>query len=477
MTERLKHKNLEDDIFLKNIRFDERLKKEGLADFERKSNYINRYTDVKIFHTNCGNEFFIKPRYFFNKERKCPHCLTEEFINKKNRVFDNKLKKRGLVDFIRKSDYVDIDTEIKLLHIKCRREISVKPKYFFKQKKKCPHCYKKESKNRTRAIPKNEFYQNKIDILTNKEFILLSDYYNLNSYIKLKHIKCGHVFETRADSFEKRKNKCPNCSDIKKHYNKTVLQKVKELEDLIGSQYEILDRGFNYNDNILIKHKSCGHTFKLNVASITKFKNKKRVQILCPKCNAEDRKESFLDNLDRIQGPDIKLKGAYKGALTPTKFYHKKCNKTFVTKPYYLLRRKMETCPECRNDSQQENFLKKLNSLHGDKFELVGSYNGYDNKVRLKHKSCGSIFDIFPSNLFEKRNPCRECSKKEILLEKNKQYKKKIKNLYKGKFNLIGEALGVKYEAEFLCNSCGNTFKEKLETVLRGKKKCPNCKN
>lgn len=477
MTGVINDKALEKQIILKNRYFDDKLKEEGLTDFIRKGNYIDRNTELKIFHINCGNEFSIQPRYFFNKERKCPHCITEKLRNKKNTVFDNKLKQRGLVDFIRKSDYVDIDTEIKLLHIDCRREISVKPKHFFKKKNKCPHCSKKKSNIKKRAVPKNEFYQNKINSLTNNEFILLSDYYNQNSYIELKHIKCGHIFETRADGFEKRKNKCPNCSEIKNDSNKTILQKVKELEDLLGSQYEILDRGFNYNDNIVIKHKSCGRTFKLNVASITKFKNKKRVQILCPKCNAEDRKESFLDNLDRVQGPDIKLKGGYKGALVPTKFYHKKCNKTFITKPHYLLKRKIEHCPECRQESQQENFLKKLTDLHGDKFELVGNYNGYDNKVTLRHKTCGSIFDIFPSNLFSTPNPCRECSKKEILLEKNKKFKKKIKTLYDGKFDLIEEALGVKYEVEFLCNSCGNTFEEKLETVLRGKKKCPHCKN
>lgn len=60
---------------------------------------------------------------------------TEKNItDKKNSMFDNKLKQKGLIDFVRKSDYINGNTEIKLFHIKCRKEISVKPNYFLKEK-------------------------------------------------------------------------------------------------------------------------------------------------------------------------------------------------------------------------------------------------------------------------------------------------------------------------------------------------------
>ena len=397
-------------------------------------------------------------------------------IDKNNIMFDNKLKQKGLIDFIRKSDYIKSDIEIKLFHIKCGKEMSVKPDNFFKRKHKCLHCYKKELKTKKKAVPKNDFFQNKINILTNNEFKLLSDYYNAGSYVKLKHIVCGHIFETRADNFEMAQNKCPKCANRNNINNKTISQKIKELENLLDNQYEILTKVFTCDDNIIIRHKYCGEEFKCSVSSILKLKNKKRITIKCPKCNLEDRKEDFLDKLDRIQNNEFAIKSKYRGMYTPMTFYHKKCRSIFKAKPVNLLVRKVETCPACREDSREKKFKEKLKSTYNNEFELISEYESSDKKIILKHKKCGSSFEIFPTNLFNGNYPCKECSKKMKALEKKEKYVAKIKDIYNGKFTFTGEYLGVKSKTEFTCNLCNNTFEDTLDKISRGKRKCPHCR-
>lgn len=401
---------------------------------------------------------------------------SKETIKSKNFMFDNKLKQKGLIDFIRKSNYINGSTEIKLFHIKCRKTFLVKPNYFFKRKYKCPHCYKEELKNKTRSIPKNDFYQNKLNILTNNEFKLLSNYYNPNSYVKLKHITCGHIFETRADNFELAKNKCPKCSNKRGRHNKTISEKTKELEELLDNQYEIVNKTFFLDNKILLKHKSCGEEFECTVSSILKFKNKKRTWIKCPKCDLERRKEEFLDKLDRVQGNEVKLRGAYKGLSVPTKFYHKKCNSIFVVTPGYLIKGKIKDCPECKESFKEKRFIEKLKSTYNDEFELIGKYGTFDKKVTLKHKTCGSSFEIFPSNLFRSSYPCKKCLEKMKTTEKKEKYSIKIKDIYNGKFTFTGDYTGIKTKTEFTCNLCNNTFEETPDNILRGKRKCPYCK-
>lgn len=402
---------------------------------------------------------------------------TEKNItNKKNTMFDNKLKQKGLIDFVRKSDYISGNTEIKLFHIKCRKEFSVRPDYFLKRKHKCLYCSKKELKNNKRSIPKNDFYQDKLNNLTNNEFELLSNYYNSNSYIKLKHIICGHIFETRADNFEVAKNKCPKCSNKRSRHNKTILEKIKELEELLDNQYEIINRTFFLDNKIILRHKSCGKEFKCSVSPIFEFKNKKRTWIKCPKCDLERRKEEFLDKLDRVQGNEVKLRGTYKGLCVPTKFYHKKCNSIFTVTPGYLIKGKIKDCPECKERFKEKRFNEKLKSKYNDEFELIGKYETFDKKVTLKHKTCGSIIEIFPGNLFKHKYPCRKCLEKIINIERKEKCSSKIRDIYDEKFIFTGEYLGVKNKTEFTCNLCNKTFEDTPDIMLRGKRRCPHCK-
>lgn len=468
----------------KNLEFDNRLQINKLDEFIRRSDYIENGVDIKLLHTKCNKEFSVKPRNFFKRKNKCLYCSNIKLGNNnskkikanntlKNSRFDNKLKKDGLIGFIRKSDYVDRDTEIKLLHVKCNKEFSVKPSAFYKRKHKCPYCYNK-GKNIKKSKPKNEYYQNKIDEMTNKEFLLLSDYYNLNSYVKLKHISCGHIFEIRADNFELSKDKCPKCSNKKNIHSKTISQKINELESLLNNEYEIITKAFNSEDMIWIRHKSCGKKMQCSVSSITKLRTKQRTGIKCPTCNLEYRRDEFLDKLDRMYGREIKMTGSYKGMRTPTKFYHSKCDQRFEQIPFYLLKNKLDYCPKCKEETKEMNFKQKLYNLYKDEFKLVSRYNGYNELLKLKHKKCGSIIEISPANLFKRNHPCTECFNKERTLKNKLKYEKAIKAKHGENIVFAGDYLGSRVKTEFYCNICDNSFFETPDIVLR-KRNCPHC--
>ena len=400
----------------------------------------------------------------YNKER-----------NLSNLKFDNKLKKHGLIDFVRKSDYIDGNTEIKLFHIKCTQSFYVKPNNFFKRKHKCLHCHKKETKGIIKSKPKNSFYQEKINLITNNEFILVSDYYNSKSYIKLKHLKCNNIFESRADNFEKSKNKCPYCSDRDNTFNKSISEKIHDIEKILDFEYEILNKVVYSDGKVKLRHKACGKEFECSMSSITKFKNKKMIRIKCPKCYLEDRTEDFFDKLDRLYRGEFKLRGGCKGMHTPTKFYHKKCDSLFEVPPYYLLKDKVSECSKCKEISKKADFEKRLNDVYEDEFKLINYISG-DKKVTLEHRKCVNVFDIHPSNLFHGSFPCKECLKKEKNKNKKIKYEEKINKLYNGKFSFVGEYLGIKTKTEFKCNSCDNTFYETPDIITQGRRTCHCCR-
>lgn len=328
--------------------FDKKLKDLGLNDFERVGVYKNSNTKLDILHKTCGRTISLTPRSFFEREHKCEHCYEDKLQQERNLKFDNKLKQKGLIDFIRKSDYINVNTKIKLFHILCNKEIEVTPFDFFRRKVKCKHCQKKNT--RKYSLPKNKEFQDKINEITNNEFLLLSDYYNLNTNVDLKHVVCWKSFNMRAYNFLKAKNKCPHCAPIKKDYNKTTAQRKNEILKKLGNDYEIVSKGFSYYGYMTLKHKCCGKTFKIKTTSIAQIKTTSGPVMICPKCKKDNRKELFLDKLDRVFEGDIVYKGGYKDMSTPTKFYRKSCGHTFMDKPKNLLNRKSKICPICKDN-------------------------------------------------------------------------------------------------------------------------------
>lgn len=400
-------------------------------------------------------------------------CTSQK---EKDLKFDNKLIKHNLVEFTRVSDYKGDKDDIVLYHKKCQNEFLTKPLNFFRRKGKCPFCDCKKNNYIPKRPPMNKSYQKKLDELTNGEFLLLSDYHNLTSYIKLRHLKCGHEFEIRADNFESRANKCPNCSDILLSRNSDMSLKIKKLESLLNNEFKILTKFFYWNDTITIMHKKCEHIFDCNVTSFKYLKDREDVFVKCPKCALENRREDFLDKLDRLQNGEFRLISKYNGSDKVAKFRHTKCKKTFYATPSFMTKRKYNVCPECKSDEKYKKFAKKLSDFYNDEYEITKPPKVYYNeKIELLHKKCNKTTSIFINHLFKTECPCSECRKKDSWAKKIEEFKIKLKNKYNNKFELIGDYYGSKKTSKFICNDCKAEFTAKVDTMLHKNKKCRQC--
>ena len=136
---------------------------------------------------------------------------------------------------------------------------------------------------------------------------------------------------------------------------------------------------------------------------------------------------------------------------------------------------KLDECPKCKKQNREKYFIDRLNSKYKNEFEVI-HYINYDKKVTLRHKACGSILEVYPSNLFNGSFPCKKCLKDHKNKEKKLKYEKKINEIYKGKFSFIGDYNGIKTKTKFHCNSCDTSFDETPDIMLQKRKKCPNCR-
>lgn len=169
------------------------------------------------------------------------------------------------------------------------------------------------------------------------DYTILEDYIGSRAKIKIKHNKCGHVFVARPSDFLTVKE-CPKCTKEKYAGSraKGTDNFKKEVLELVGEEYSVLEEYKKANIKIKMKHNLCGNIYHVQPNN---FLNGSR----CPKCSME-----------RVH------------------------NKT--RKPQSL-------------------FKKQVREIYGDEFSVVGKYINMDTKIEVIHNDCGRKQNITPRTL------------------------------------------------------------------------------
>jgi len=242
--------------------------------------------------------------------------------------------------------YKGAKTKIKMRHIKCGNEYEVRPDCFLKGSS-CPKCSKElVSKKNTKTTEK---FKKEVFDLVGEEYIVLGDYKTTNTKIKMKHNKCGHEYLTIPNNFLQG-TRCPICWV---NALKTTEQFKKEVYNLVGDEYTVLENYKGSKTKILMRHNKCGHEY---LVTPNDFLHSRR----CPKCFGTPKKttEQFKQEVFKLLGDEYTVLGEYKNANTKIKMRHEKCGYEWEIKPNDFLNR--HGCPKCRSSKGEVAIMKYL---------------------------------------------------------------------------------------------------------------------
>ena len=116
---------------------------------------------------------------------------------------------------------------------------------------------------------------------------VLEDYKGIQYKIKVKNLKCGHIYSANAGNILNNGTGCPIC-----HGDKDTNLFKKILEEKYPKEYTVLGEYVNGLTPILIRHNSCGNEFETTPKSILR-------QVKCPYCiksKGEWFVSKYLDN-------------------------------------------------------------------------------------------------------------------------------------------------------------------------------------
>ena len=216
--------------------------------------YANTHTKLRVKHNKCGHIYKVRPHDFLRGIR-CHYCnggIKKTNTQFKQDVFDLVGDEYTFLDA-----YINSSTKIRVKHNKCGYIYKIRPNDFFKGVR-CPVCSGFRKNNA-------QFKQEILD-LVGDEYVFLDTYVNNRTKLRVKHNKCGNIYEVKPTDFIDHQTRCPYCNSPK---GEVIISKIldtlnvnyesqKTFSDLKDKSY--LSYDFYLPDqNILIEYQGLQH--------------------------------------------------------------------------------------------------------------------------------------------------------------------------------------------------------------------------
>lgn len=109
-----------------------------------------------------------------------------------------------------------------------------------------------------------EMFEQYVLATVGTEYTVLGDYVNARTPLLMKHNICGKEYEVRTSDFKQGK-RCPDCALIARGRNRAKTHEtfLSEVYKLVGNDYEVLGKYYNWETKIEVHHNKCGHRYEV----------------------------------------------------------------------------------------------------------------------------------------------------------------------------------------------------------------------
>lgn len=314
---------------------------------------------------------------------------------------------------------------------------------------------------------KEEFVK-KVDDILGEDYKVIGDYVNIRTKIKMKHNKCGYIYEQLPSSILKG-SKCPKCL---KYNIKSTDEVKREIYDLVGNEFIMIGEYKGAKDKIKLKHNKCGGIFYKNLYD---FKQSRA----CPKCIINNRfktNDKFKQEVNDLVGDEYIFLDEYQGSDTKIRVRHnvRGCGRVYLVQPRAFLSGRR--CAKCSKKVMRttEEFKDYFYTNFNTNYEILGEYLGADKPLYVRHKKCGYKFNGW-INLLMKDKGCPKCSGKVKISQE--EFNEIVYKLEGHKYIFMEEYKGSQTNIKIKHNieDCGYVYKTSPYNFIKSGARCPKC--
>lgn len=177
--------------------------------------------------------------------------------------------------------------------------------------------------------------------------------------------------------------------------------------NLVGNEYILIDHYNGANNQVLMKHRVCGHEWKIMPSNFTRGRR-------CPRCSLiHQTQKGFIEVVRNLTGSEYCVLGKYTKAKEKIKMRHVPCGNEYYVSPNNF--QSGNRCPQCNKGNKGNKITKTDSKFKSEVFDLVGdeySINGiYENAktfIEIKHNLCGYVYNAMPDKFLSGRR-CPKC--------------------------------------------------------------------
>lgn len=263
-----------------------------------------------------------------------------------------------------------------------------------------------------------EFLKETYD-LVGDEYDFLEGYQKSNIKLKVRHNKCGNVYQVTPNNFLKGK-RCPYCNGGIVYQQNQIEKRIKEL---YGDEYTLLNKYENAHSKLNMRHNICGYIWKTTTNNFLKGHG-------CPNCNKGIKKtnQEFRKEVYDLVGDEYTFLEPYQNTHTKLNVKHNKCGNVYQVEPNkFLLGRR---CPYCyqSGSSHGNEIIAKYLDEHNINYEREYRFEDCVYKrplpfdFYLKEYNVAIEYDgeqhYSPNDFFEGHDPFKERQLKDRIKSK-----------------------------------------------------------
>ena len=300
--------------------------------------------------------------------------------------------------------------------------------------------------------------------LVGDEYTFIEPYANSSVKIKVKHNKCDNTYLIRPNDFLNG-HRCPYC---KGGVKKSNLEFKKEVYDLVGKEYTLLDTYVNNKTKIRVNHTRCGNTYEICPSSFLR-------EPYCPYCSGSKKTDTqFKQEVYNLVGDEYTFLDTYVNSYTKIRVKHNKCGNVYSISPSNFLGG--NRCHYCYIEAKRKTnsqFKQEVFNLVGDEYTFLDTYVNDSTKLRVKHNKCGNEYEVRPHDFLGKLSRCPYCAG--IAKKTNTQFEKEVYDLVGDEYTFLDPYVNNHTKLRAKHNECGNIYGVRPTDFFAHQSRCPYC--